>query len=109
VVLEALASGVPAIVTDRWGPQFVVKHGETGFVAQNLSEFVQYIRHLAADAQRLQAMREAARSSAMQASWDSIFEGVYAAYRRELRNCEAGGKNVRVRTQATVAAAPPAE
>ena len=104
VVLEALASGVPAIVTDRGGPQFIVKHGETGFVAQNSSEFVPYIRHLAADGERLQAMRNAARACALQASWDNIFEGVYADYRRELRNCAAGGKDARVRPQRAVAA-----
>ena len=109
VVLEALASGVPAIVTDCGGPQFIVKHGETGFVAHNSSEFAPYVRHLAADAQRLQAMREAARVSALQASWDAIFEGVYAGYRRELRNCTAGGRNARVGPQATVAAAGPGE
>lgn len=32
VVLEAQASGLPAIVTDRGGPQEIVIHGETGFV-----------------------------------------------------------------------------
>lgn len=104
VVLEALASGVPAIVTDRGGPQFVVKHGETGFVTQNSSEFVPYIRHLAAEAERLRVMREAARASALQASWDSIFEGVYADYRRELRNHAARGKDAPIRPQPTVAA-----
>jgi len=104
VVLEALASGVPAIVTDRGGPQFIVKHGETGFVTQNSSEFVPHVQHLAADAERLRVMRDAARASAMQASWDSIFEGVYADYRRELRNYAAPGKDVRIRPQQTVAA-----
>jgi len=104
VVLEALASGVPAIVTDRGGPQFIVKHGETGFVTQNSAEFVPYIRHLAADAERLRAMRDGARASALQASWDNIFEGVYADYRRELRNYAAPGKDAPIRPQPTVAA-----
>jgi phosphatidylinositol alpha 1,6-mannosyltransferase len=106
VVLEALASGVPAVVTDRGGPQFIVKHGETGFVAQNASEFVPYVRHLASDAERLRAMRVAARAGALQASWDSIFEGVYAHYQRELRNCPARGsrKRASIRPQPTVAA-----
>jgi glycosyltransferase involved in cell wall biosynthesis len=33
VVQEALASGVPAIVTDRGGPMAIVEHGTTGLVA----------------------------------------------------------------------------
>ena len=32
VVLEALASGVPAVVTPDGGPKFIVRDGETGFV-----------------------------------------------------------------------------
>ncbi|MEM1072392.1 MAG: glycosyltransferase, partial [Planctomycetota bacterium] len=32
VVMEAEASGLPVLVTDKGGPQEVVKHGETGFV-----------------------------------------------------------------------------
>jgi glycosyltransferase involved in cell wall biosynthesis len=30
VVLEALASGLPAAVTSAGGPQFIVRSGETG-------------------------------------------------------------------------------
>lgn len=104
VVLEALASGVPAVVTDGGGPQFIVKHGETGFVARNAGEFVSHIRYLAARPQELLRMREAARACALDASWDTIFEGVYADYERGLRNCATKRKNAGVRPQPTVAA-----
>ena len=36
VVQEANAAGVPCIVTDQGGPKFIVREGETGFVAKIL-------------------------------------------------------------------------
>ena len=103
VVLEALACGVPAIVTHHGGPQFVVRHGETGFVARDAGEFVAWIRHLAENPQRLQRMREMARADARGASWDIIFEGMYAAYECELRSGSAGRTAVYARPHPTVA------
>src|SRR6185437_7045960 len=35
VVLEALSSGVPAVVTGNGGPKFIVREGETGFIASD--------------------------------------------------------------------------
>ena len=46
VVLEALASGVPAVVTGRGGPKSVVQHARTGYVAENFGEFIIYIETL---------------------------------------------------------------
>jgi glycosyltransferase involved in cell wall biosynthesis len=79
VVLEALASGVPAVVTPNGGPKFIVRDGETGFVAQD-DGFAQAITGLARDRSRLREMREAARVSALGCSWDGVFSRVYAAY-----------------------------
>jgi glycosyltransferase involved in cell wall biosynthesis len=94
VVLEALASGVPAIVTESGGPQFVISHGETGFVARNTGEFVSYIRRLAEDPPLLQMMRGSARAHARNLSWERIFGGMYGDYRKELDRCALLRKNL---------------
>jgi phosphatidylinositol alpha 1,6-mannosyltransferase len=80
VVLEAFASGVPAVVTDRGGPQYTVRHGSSGFVAQNFGEFAAYTAKLMSHPEVLSTMRLAAREQALTTSWDRIFEGMYEAY-----------------------------
>jgi len=105
VVLEAMSAGVPAIVTDKGGPQFMVQPGETGYVARNLTEFVNYIKPLSLHPEHLFPMRIAARRYALSTSWDRTFESVYANYDRELRSTVVG-KKVRVRPQARVATTP---
>jgi glycosyltransferase involved in cell wall biosynthesis len=80
VVLEAMASGVPAVVTDGGGPKFIVRHGEDGFVARNNFEFVEHISSLLSNRELLTAMRSAARQHALAASWDAVFEQVYRVY-----------------------------
>jgi glycosyltransferase involved in cell wall biosynthesis len=79
VVLEALASGVPAIVTPDGGPCTIVRDGETGRVAPD-DQFAAAVAAVLADPARHAQMREAARAYALTASWDSVFEGVYKAY-----------------------------
>jgi glycosyltransferase involved in cell wall biosynthesis len=79
VVLEALASGVPAIVTPDGGPRTIVHDGVTGRVVSD-ADFASAVAAVLADPARHAQMRHAARSYALTASWDSVFEGLYAAY-----------------------------
>src|SRR5262249_35330092 len=47
VVLEALASGVPAVVMDKGGPQYLIDHDVTGFIARDEHEFIRFVlRHM---------------------------------------------------------------
>jgi glycosyltransferase involved in cell wall biosynthesis len=79
VVLEALASGVPAVVTPDGGPKFIVRDGETGFVVPD-DGFAAAIAAIVRDRERLLAMREAARADALGRSWDGVFARVCGAY-----------------------------
>ena len=79
VVLEALACGVPAIVTPDGGPPTIVRDGETGRIVLD-AEFAAAVAEVLANPAKHAAMRLAARDYALTMSWDSVFEGVYAAY-----------------------------
>ena len=80
VVLEALASGVPAIVTPNGGPRYIVREGVTGFIAED-RDFAAAAARVLLDGELHARMRKAAREYALSASWDSVFEDVYEAYR----------------------------
>jgi len=79
VVLEALASGVPAIVTPDGGPKTIVRDRVTGRIVAD-EGFATAIADILANPAQHQAMRIAARAYAETASWDSVFEGMYKAY-----------------------------
>ena len=82
VVLEAMASGVPAVVTAEGGPKYLVQKGVTGFVAETEDEFCRAAMLLMEDPELLRRMRTAAVEHARQYSWDRVFEAeVYEAYR----------------------------
>jgi len=87
VVLEALASGVPAIVTPDGGPKSIVRDGETGRIVPD-AEFAAAAAGILGAPEKHARMREAARAYALTASWDAVFENVYAGYRPMFQSAE---------------------
>jgi glycosyltransferase involved in cell wall biosynthesis len=79
VVLEALASGVPSIVTPDGGPKTIVGDGVTGRIVED-SEFAAAVAGMLRNPEKHAEMRIAARAHAVTMSWDAVFEGVYAGY-----------------------------
>lgn len=80
VVLEAMASGVPVVVTKEGGPKFLVTSSKNGYVADNFETFVEALTDLRSHPSLRDKMAQGARASAMMHSWDSVFEKVYAQY-----------------------------
>ncbi|MGJ5815844.1 glycosyltransferase [Paludibaculum fermentans] len=80
VVVEAMASGVPVVVTGRGGPRFLVRPGETGLIGEGEDAFIEQVVRLALDSEQRRAMRRPAREFAESQSWDRVFDGVYTAY-----------------------------
>jgi len=85
VVLEAHASGLPAIVTDRGGPQEIVGIENAGLVtdvsdtATAADNFANAMHQLAVDTDLRHRLREAALATASQMSWQSVLETLWTA------------------------------
>ncbi|UXH44608.1 glycosyltransferase family 1 protein [Rossellomorea vietnamensis] len=82
VVLEALASGLPAVVADRGGVTNIVEHDHTGRVAE-AHQYQSFIHHIieSLDESRLTYMKRKALQMAERQSWDAIFEGLITEFR----------------------------
>ena len=88
VVLEALCSGVPAVVTAGGGPKFLIQPGVTGWI-------VGYVNQIMTDVTSYQHMRRAAREYALGESWDAVFEQVFRAYGVAARKTARSRNNCR--------------
>lgn len=91
VVLEALASGVPAVVTASGGPKYTVRHDVTGYVAQDLDEFCEFVFALMSKPDVRRSMGRAGRKFAEGSSWDHAFQGIYGAYSEHVGRASASG------------------
>jgi glycosyltransferase involved in cell wall biosynthesis len=81
VILESLASGVPAVVTSGGGPRYIIRDGVSGFVARDERHFVDCVLHLMDHPLDHLRMRQEARCQAVaHLSWDRVFETMWGHY-----------------------------
>jgi len=80
VVQEAMASGVPSVVTSEGGPRHVTIPGITGLAASGVSDFSAAVVRLATDPEMRQRLSLQCRAVALTRTWDDVFGDVYAAY-----------------------------
>jgi glycosyltransferase involved in cell wall biosynthesis len=82
VTLEAMASGLPAVVADATGSRCLVDHGLTGFLAApgDGAAFAAALARLAADSALRARMGAAARQSSLAFSWDRTMAAILQRY-----------------------------
>lgn len=84
VVMEAQASGLPAIVSNIGGPASVVKHGVTGSVlACEVQTWVQTIVQYAQDRERMKACGQRAHELMQEHSIESSFDAFWKLHEHE--------------------------
>lgn len=82
VVLEAMSSGLPVVVTDKWAPKELVEDGKTGFVAKGRKDFHEKVEMLIKDPVLRDYMGRNARAAALDRSWDTVFDKLFDEYAR---------------------------
>lgn len=80
VVLESMASGVPAIAFPTGGPKFLIENNVSGFIAETEAELAKKVAAIIAASDVLKPMSAAARRFAEGNSWNAIFQTTYDYY-----------------------------
>jgi phosphatidylinositol alpha 1,6-mannosyltransferase len=80
VILEALASGVPCVVTSGGGPKYLIEEEVSGIVATSDARFVAAAACLARNPDHRKRLREGALQSKFVQTWDGVFEQLYRSY-----------------------------
>lgn len=80
VVIEAFASGLPAVVSDQGGPRELVENGKTGYVTRSLDpgDFGDAVLRLVEDKKLRAAMSKNARRSVEDRDWSEAFKKFWA-------------------------------
>jgi D-inositol-3-phosphate glycosyltransferase len=80
VALEAAACGTPVVASARGGLQFVVQHGRTGFLTQDIDELAGATDHLFAEPQKAAAFGRTASQRAQTFTWSSAADRMLHIY-----------------------------
>lgn len=81
VVLEAMSSGVPAVVMSKGGQKYLIENGVNGYIADE-ENFIQTVVQILQNRHQLIDAAKAARRFALENSWNAIFEKTYNFYRQ---------------------------
>jgi phosphatidylinositol alpha 1,6-mannosyltransferase len=94
VVLEALASGLPAVVVDRGGPADLIRSGENGFVARSndSSDIAGYVERILRDEALRRRLATGARESARSRDWDSVNGALVDSYATVIATSGSGAE-----------------
>ncbi len=86
VVQEAMASGLPTVVTDRGSVKDLVSEGETGYVVQHTQDaFAEAAQRLVADRALVRTLSENARRTAETRPWWAIMAQLERYYHEAVR------------------------
>lgn len=82
VILEALASGLPVLVTEKGAAKDLITHGKTGFIskAHDTKEFADYCQILINNEKLRRSFSEQAYQSSLEYSWEKIHTGLLNVY-----------------------------
>ncbi len=89
VILEAMASGVPVVVSPETGARVQVQNGVAGFLAE---DFTESVLQLMRDEALRQRMGAEARRFACSRDWGTVFDDLYQTYDAALRTKDVGSR-----------------
>jgi glycosyltransferase involved in cell wall biosynthesis len=81
VVLEAMASGLPVIVSREAGAAELIMHGENGLILDHKEELPHLMRQLQSDPALVAKLRARGRETALAHSWDEVARETMDIYR----------------------------
>ncbi|HEV2147332.1 MAG TPA: glycosyltransferase family 1 protein [Longimicrobiaceae bacterium] len=93
VVLEALASGLPAVVVDRGGPPDQIEPGENGWIARanDPADLADRVEQLLRDGEARARMGRRAVESARERDWSAINGRLIRSYGEVVESARGGG------------------